>query len=162
MFRLERSVQPDEIFNIIKTEARHGEMTDLSPDFYVKLRKKIEDLKNTDDETNTSTAENVVQAEKTLKTKRMQKILIYLAYNKQLPARVPEEERSTYERIKQIINETSSLSKTTKVKITTRTPEIINQEGKKIGPFEQNQVVELDKDSDINFIISNKIGVIIN
>jgi uncharacterized protein YecE (DUF72 family) len=49
----------------------------------------------------------------------------------------------------------------TRIKVSTDIPEIVTPNGNKLGPLKQNQIIEVEKGSDLDFIIQNRIGEII-
>lgn len=102
--------------------------------------------------------ENAQRLLSALKNRRIQKVLIYLAYGRGLPHPVPEEEEELYAEIKKVLEKGSKIAKSRKIKILAQIPEILTPKGYKIGPYTQNQIVETDNEADIAFIISNKIG----
>ena len=93
-----------------------------------------------------------------LKEKRKQKLLLYVAYNKPLPQTVPEEEEMLYNEVRRILNKDDSEAKIAHVKITSDIPEVLTTKGRKIGPFRQGEIVEIANSNDAEFIIKNKIG----
>lgn len=148
-------ITSEEIFNLLKSEKKTGEIIPLRKTFY-KEAEELAKQQTQEQSQNTERALNII------KEKRTQKILIYLAYDKALPQPLPQEEEETYARIEQIINKANPQAKTRKIKITAHIPEIITSTGNKLGPYEQNEIIELYDNSDIKFIIDNKIGETIN
>ena len=94
--------------------------------------------------------------------KRRQKILLYIAYNKPLPAAVPAEDEKLYSDLRSVLSSNDSRVKISKLKITSDIPEVLTAEGRKIGPFRQGEVVEVTDSNDIEFMIKNKIGEIVS
>lgn len=144
------------LFVRLDAERKTGELLQLPKDFYEEIERHNGNTDLTDKH-----VQNVKKTLEMLKTKRMQKILIYLAYGKSLPSQVPVEEENIYNEIKRILNKEIVLQKTTKIRIITKIPEIITTSGQKIGPFEIGEVISSDKAKDIPFILNNKIGEII-
>ncbi|MGC8662290.1 MAG: hypothetical protein ACP5RT_00690 [Candidatus Micrarchaeia archaeon] len=150
------------LFEKLQQEKKTGELLSLPVDFY-KLAELFEKK---------STENNIVESDRyienfkkllrQLKERRLQKVLIYLAYNKQLPKPVPKEEEDIYNRIKTIINQDNTNQEPKKIKINEDLPEVIAPSGNKIGPFSKGQVIEMEEYSIIDFILQNKIGEIIS
>ncbi|MHB1829929.1 MAG: hypothetical protein ACYCO0_00895 [Candidatus Micrarchaeaceae archaeon] len=137
---------------LLRNERKSGEVIPLPKDFYAKTKEKLGSYeKDTDEYKNTN---KIISS---IKEKRTQKILVYLAYNKDLPKPVPSEEEDLYIQIKNIINNNEG-AKPTKVKITKTIPQIVTPSGSKIGPYEQNETVYIYDHTDTKFIVENKIG----
>ena len=96
-----------------------------------------------------------------IQTARTQKLLIYIAYNKEVPRPLPTQEEDLYIQIKKILINWTGENKQSKIKITKPIPQIVTPTGTKLGPFEQNQIVQLTENSDIKFMIDNKLGEIV-
>ncbi len=96
--------------------------------------------------------------------RRKQKILIYVAYKKQLPQPAIQAEQQFYNTLIETTNNNKLDMQRPKEggKQTLQTlqalPEIILPSGKKIGPLEKDQTVVIDADEeDIKFLVSNTI-----
>ena len=150
-----------ELFAKLQEEKKTGELLQLHSDYYIKLDNYI-GTKNDNFFENGKAQENIIKILSSLKKRRMQKILVYLAYEKPLPSQIPLEEEDLYNQIKKILNKEHVSNSVTKIRINVQVPEIITKEGTKLGPYKQNEIVELNKEEDINFILSNKIGEIVN
>jgi hypothetical protein len=97
-----------------------------------------------------------------LKERRVQKLLIYLAYNKQLPSQIPEEEEMLYSRIRVLLDGTGGTEdKIKRVRILSELPELMMPNGGKVGPFKQNQVIEIANANEVEFLLNNKLGEIV-
>ena len=149
------SVSTEEIFAVLERERRTGELLPLGRDFYSKNQIETE-------ESETGTAgkqkENHDRLIESLKAKRLQKILTYIAYGRNLPAQIPEEEERLYIRINNIIKEEKAGNKKTKIKITSDMPELITPGGKKIGPFVKDSIISPESEKETEFLIENKLG----
>ncbi len=98
--------------------------------------------------------------------KRKQKILIYVAYKKQLPQPASMLENEFYSKVLEIANanriETIELAAKTNIielKSLRDIPEIVLPSGAKVGPLTKNQAIELKDpiEKDIEFLVSNTI-----
>ncbi|MDE1864024.1 MAG: hypothetical protein KGH77_01170 [Candidatus Micrarchaeota archaeon] len=82
-----------------------------------------------------------------------------MAYNKQLPTLMPEEEWQIYNKIKNIINSNEDASqKLKKLRIAADLPELMMPNGSKTGPYKQNQTIETGNDYETQFLINNKLA----
>ncbi len=145
------SITAEEIFSILQKEKKTGELLPLEPDFYKKA-KVGESMAGASE----NGAENFRKVLLLLREKRTQKILNYIAFGRSLPHPTPEEEERLYIRIKNIITEEEK-STGTRLMVFEDTPEIITPEGKKIGPFHKNEIVEAGM-PDAEFMINNNIA----
>jgi hypothetical protein len=151
------------LFEKVQAEKKTGEILPLSKHFFEDAEEYIKNIeKQQTDPQKTQYINNFKKLLSMLKERRMQKILIYIAYNKQLPSYSTIEEEGIYERIKKLLTENSVKPTLTKVKILSDIPEVITPEGNKIGPFKQNQTIELESENDTDFILKNKLGEIVN
>ncbi len=151
----------EDIFKKLQEEKKTGELLPLNKDFYhlIGSHKAV----SSQDMQMIQEQENIVRLVKNLKEKRIQKILIYLAYSKPLPSQIPPEEEDLYREMQKILNRTSTPSnRNQKIRILADIPEVITTKGNKIGPFKQGQVIETDNRNDIEFIVNNKLGEITN
>ncbi len=150
------------LFSKLQQEKATGELQTLQKDFYEQVDKLMFNLDN-----GTVSADGSKQRANTekmlisLKEKRRQKILLYLAYNKPFPSSMPAEEETLCNEVKQIMNKDPTQIKMSRLKITSTVPEVLTTKGRKIGPFKQGEIVEIADIADAEFIIKNKIGEII-
>ena len=154
-------ITPEVIFSKLQAERKTGELLPLPADFYEQIDKEIESLKKKSSMDNKQYLENFIKLVNQLKERRIQKVLIYLAYNKQLPQPIPRSEENLFKRIKAIINEETKSVQAKRIKINLDIPEIITPEGNKIGPFSKDQIIEIDDNKEIEYILRNKIGELI-
>ncbi len=142
------SITTENLFVILNNEKRTGELISLDEDFYEKIYNNINEI------TDENERKTIISLVNEIKTKRIQKLLIYIAYKKTLPIKIPKEEKELYEKINAIIND----DKARVVKIIKDTPELIMPNGTKIGPFKSGQTIIINDDIKIEFIIKNGIG----
>ncbi len=146
------------LFNSLQNEKRTGEIVSLPKDFYKKAEEYLKEGLQGDDQR----AANFKKLLTSLKERRVQKLLIYLAYNKQLPSQIPEEEEVLYNRIRSLLDGTgSSEEKIKRVRILSELPELMMPNGGKVGPFKQNQVIEVANANEVEFLLNNKLGEIV-
>ncbi|MDE1850113.1 MAG: hypothetical protein KGI00_05300 [Candidatus Micrarchaeota archaeon] len=145
----------ESVFEVLKNEKKTGEIIPLEADFYLGIAGLASSVPD-DQERN-----NLNKTIEAIKERRVQKILVYIAYGKQVPAPLPTEEEDLYNQIKRILKKDSAPTNQTTVRISADIPEIITTKGSKIGPFKQNEIVKMGDTEDVKFIIDNKIGEII-
>jgi hypothetical protein len=147
------------LFSKLNEEKNRGELMPLQKEFYTSAAEFVQKLESESaGQQNQKQAENTRRLIESLKEKRRQKLLIYLAYEKPLPQQVPEEEEALYNEIRKILNKDRDVSKVATVKILTDVPEVITSEGRKVGPYKQGDVIEVPNSSDVEFMVKNKIG----
>ena len=147
----------EEIFKKLQEEKRTGELMPLPKEFYIEAGAvEKQDGKSEAEKGNTTKLIN------SLRERRRQKLLVYIAYNKPLPSLVPQEEEDLYREIERIINKGNSHSRNTKIKMNASLPQVITPKGNKLGPYKQNEIIEVSDSSDVEFLINNKLGEIIN
>ncbi len=158
------SVNFDLLFDVFQEEKKKGDIQPLAKDFYIdalEYIKKLEQGGNGSVET-IKKIENFKKLLVGLKERRRQKLLIYLAYNKSLPEKIPFDDEQLYIKLKNTLNEQNSGEiKLLKLKINSDIPQIITPNGSKLGPFNQNQIIEVNNHVDLEFLINNKVGEII-
>ncbi len=153
----------DQLTKAYTLESKTNEIQPLPKDFYKMADEYVTRLKQEENtEKNEKQTESVRHVVLNLKAKRRQKILLYLAYGKKMPEKVPEEEETFFSKIKKIMAQDEEFAKTTKLRITADIPEIVTPTGKKIGPYNKNQTVNVDDEEDADFLVKNKIGEILN
>ena len=148
----------NDISTLLKNEKKTGELLTLPKEFY----SQAEDTLKTSGGIDSSEYNSAAKLINTLKEKRIQKLLIYLAYNKTPPQPIPTEEEDLYIQIKKILNKNVPESKAIKVKIIKKIPQVLTPSGNSVGPFEQNETIYLSDMADVKFIVDNKLGEIAN
>jgi hypothetical protein len=110
------------------------------------------------------TLENTTRLLNELYEKRKQKILIYIAYNKQLPQPISSNEIEFYNRVlkivkseKLVLNQNENNNHTLTLKSLKDIPEIMLPSGSKIGPLKKDQIISTQNEQDINYLIENVI-----
>lgn len=145
----------NDIINIYKKEKNTSRLTKMNDSFYNEAGELVSQTSNQEEKN------NIVNTLSFLKEKRMQKILIYLAYDKAIEEAATHEETELYIKIKNLIKK-NKISQSTKVKINMDVPQIITSKGNKLGPYSKNEIVEMNEGDDVKFIIENKIGDMIS
>ena len=140
--------------NLLKTEQKSGEIAPLPKEFYLKINEKLKTYGSADSDE----YKNLTKLYNSIKDRRTQKILVYLAYNKELPRPLPAEDEDLYIQIKNIINKSGGESKPSKLKVSKTIPQIVAPSGNKLGPYEQNEIIYVYDRADAKFMVENKLG----
>ncbi len=144
------------VMSVLKSERKTGELHPLPSNFYKLLEEKANSYEEGSDE-----RKNLSKLHNLVKDIRIQKLLIYIAYGKDIPKPTPAEEEDLYMQIKKIINRNTGEVRASRIRVTKSIPQIVTPTGAKLGPYEQNQVVYLQEISDVKFMIDNKLGEIV-
>lgn len=149
------------LFSHLKAERSTGELIPLSEEFYQQAKEELDKMKaQGKNESESKQAENATNMLASLKERRKQKLMIYLAYGKQLPHPVPKEEALLYAQLSEVLKGERNSTKVARLKILTDVPEVITTEGKKIGPFKKGEVVEATHNGDVEFMLKNSIAAL--
>lgn len=140
-----------DLIDFYKKEKNTSKLLPMQKDFYKEAEDLIKNSKNEVEKTNISNTLGF------LKEKRTQKILMYLAYDKQIGNEVADEEQEIYSKIRAVLKK-GKIQNSTKIKINMDVPEIITNTGTKLGPYNKNEIIDINSNDDIMFIIENNIG----
>ncbi len=151
---LDTDISVNGLNNLLKSEQKSGEIAPLPKEFYLKINEKLKTFSTPDSDE----YKNLFKLYTTIRERRTQKILVYLAYNKELPRPLPAEDEDLYIQIKNIINKSSGESKPSKLKVSSTIPQIVAPSGNKLGPYEQNEIVYVYDRADAKFMVENKLG----
>ncbi len=139
-------------------EKKTGELLPLPRGFYAAVERSFTSMGTG----SVAELQNRRTALNALKAKRTQKLLIYLAYGKTPPEHLPPEEDALYQKLLSTLNSgEAALPKTRKIKILIKIPEVITNKGRKLGPYQEGEIVQPDDPDDAEFIINNKIGELV-
>jgi len=115
-------------------------------------------------ETESVTKTNSISILNNIFEKRRQKILIYIAYGKQLPQPISNLEQELCNKVQDILKvnklDGTNIRLTDKVSLRSLKDmqEVILPSGNKAGPFKKDQIMELgNQENDIEFLLSNAI-----
>lgn len=153
------------LWQVCQKEKQTNELQNLPRSFYtdvLSFLKNIDKKDSTEDETDM--AKNTRKLLTELYERRKQKILIYVAYKKQIPQPPIREELTFYDKLISIVRGTQLESSKTEKNVSTlksaqSIPEILLPSGNKIGPLEKDQLVEIRNEEDIKFLLNNTICV---
>ncbi|MCL5430581.1 MAG: hypothetical protein M1504_03865 [Candidatus Marsarchaeota archaeon] len=162
---MEQDTSYEMLWQVTQKEKQSNELQPLPKTFYDDVSsylKQFDKKELSDDEANTK--KNTLKLLNELYDRRKQKVLIYVAYKKQLPQPAILKEQEFYNLIleetsKNTINISSIQKQDTKVLRTLQAlPEIILPSGRKLGPVEKGQLIEVsNKEDDIKFLINTTI-----
>lgn len=153
----------DLLWQLVQKEKQTNELQLLPKTFYTDAIKLLESLDKgdmTEDETNIK--KNTTKLILEIYERRKQKLLIYVAYKKHLPQPSIQVEQELYDKLADIVNKEKINLSTPKAGqpliSLQKIPEIILPSGKKIGPFEKDQIINVQADDeDVRFLLSNSI-----
>ena len=158
---LQVEITAEFLFSQLKAERSTGELTPLPENFYLQAKEELDKMKSQGkNESDLKQAENAASMFASLKERRKQKLLIYLAYGKQLPQPAPREEALLYAQLSEVLKGERNSTKVARLKILADVPEVITTEGKKIGPFKKGEVVEATHNGDVEFMLKNSIAAL--
>ena len=155
----------DTLWQVTQKEKQVNELQLLPKTFYDEVTNFIKSFEAKDlSEEDMNLKKNAIRLLGELQERRKQKILIYVAYKKQMPQPAMQAELDFYKKLSQIVGEnkidftTAQKPNTFLLKSLQALPEIILPSGKKVGPFEKDQVIEISgNEEDANFLINNTI-----
>lgn len=94
--------------------------------------------------------------------KRRQKILIYVAYARQLPSPATQQDTEFYEQAIKLLKSNApdyskEVQKTQTLRSAQSIPQIILPSGRKIGPLDGGQLISMDNKEDAAFLVNSGI-----
>lgn len=140
-----------ELIDFYKKEKNTSKLLPMHKNFYKEAEELIRNSENNVEKT------NITNTFDFLKEKRIQKILMYIAYDKQIGNEVADEENEIYSKIRAVLKK-GKIQNSTKIKINMDVPEIITNTGTKLGPYNKNEIIDINSNDDVMFIIENNIG----
>lgn len=150
----------DYIWQVYQKEKQTNELSAIPKTFYVDAEIFIKNIKEEESEniiTNTQKIANLIFE------KRKQKIMIYIALNKNIPQITPEE-TEFYKNAVELYNNSklpyhSTEPSRPQLVATKDIPEILLPSGKRIGPIAKEQVIKLENTKDIDFLLNMSLCV---
>ncbi|MGI0100675.1 MAG: hypothetical protein ACREBH_03090 [Candidatus Micrarchaeaceae archaeon] len=160
------NISYDYIWQAYQKEKQTNQLLLISKNFYDEVAIFINNTK-IESKDNRLIIENTSRITADFFEKRKQKILVYVAYNKQLPQPIGANETEFYNKILQIVkSEKLDLSNFKKDQCTMKSikdiPEIILPSGNKIGPLKMDQTLDIINEQDQTYLIQNAICEKIN
>ena len=150
------------IWQIYQKEKQTNELSILPKTFYNDAHifiKKLEDENEKED--SSSIKSNTQKLINSIFERRKQKIMMYVALNKNIPS-ITEEEMEFYKKIIDLYNSsklTHQDAQDVKQQLTATKdiPEILLPSGKKIGPIKKEQAVNIENVKDIDFLLTTSL-----
>ena len=157
------NISYDYLWQAYQKERQTNQLLLVPRTFYEDALEFINKTKAIKDQDST-VADNAARILNDFYEKRKQKILIYIAYNRQLPQPISNSELEFYNKMLQVVkSERLDLIKQTKVtnihtlKSIKDLPEIILPSGSKLGPLKIDQIIETVNEQDRSYLIENTI-----
>ncbi len=153
----------ESLWQAYQKEKQSNELQLLPKTFYEDIIEYIGKIPKNGSEEEKSLETNILNMLNNLFERRKQKLVIYAAYNKQIPTSIAQKEIEFYEKIKKAISSnTLEYTKSQDEKIVVlrsvqKIPEIILPSGRKVGPLENEQILEVKDKDDVKFLINNGI-----
>lgn len=159
---MDENITYDYLWQAYQKEKQTNQLLLIPKTFYEDIFKFINSVQSSTS-FNQTTKDNTIMLVNDFFDKRKQKILIYIAYNKQLPQPISNNELEFYNKLLQIVKEekldltTQAKAKTNSLKSMKDIPEIILPSGNKIGPLSKNQIIEIENQQDKSYLLENTI-----
>lgn len=160
------SLSYDYLWQACQKEKQTNQLLLVPKTFYDDIIEYINSLpQSTPGEVDSGMKANSIKLLNEIFERRKQKILLYVAYSKQLPQPISNLELEFYNRLTEVARATRLEHQSIKngsgtaLKSLKDIPEIILPSGNKIGPLKKDQVLEMKRgqDSDIEFLTKNMI-----
>lgn len=158
----DENVSYDYLWQAYQKEKQTNQLLLVPKTFYEDAAEFINNTKQSSN-SDPSIRENASRILNEFFEKRKQKILIYIAYNKQLPQPISNSETEFYNKVLQAVkSERLDLTKDIKngnhtLKSLKSIPEIVLPSGNKLGPLAKDQVIDSLEEPDRNYLIENAI-----
>jgi DNA replication initiation complex subunit (GINS family) len=153
----------DLLWQILQKEKQSNEIQMVPRTFFSDIAGIIRTLEKEKTEENEQVKSNMIKLSNDLYERRKQKILIYIAYGRQLPQPLPQEEVGFYGRIteafksNQFASYLSSESRKSMLESLYDIPEMLLPSGNKIGPLSKAQTIVVESNDDATFLINNAL-----
>ena len=152
------------LWQAYQKEKQSNELQLIPKSFYSDMLSYIESMPgdNHNDDAQAQ-KENAIRLLNGIFERRKQKILIYSAFGRALPSPSTEQEIEFHEKIMTLVRANTidkmpaGESKVQALKSTQSIPEILLPSGRKIGPLEKEQIVEIKSAEDRSFLLNNGI-----
>lgn len=162
---MENEIAYEFLWQAVQKEKGTNELQPLPKTFYTDVAaflKSLEGRELSDNEA--AIKKNTIRMASELFERRKQKLLIYAAYHRQLPQPSVPQEADFYARVVSFAEENRlnianlAPTKSIMLKSLQTIPEIILPSGRKTGPFQKGQAVEVENDEeDIKYLVNNTI-----
>jgi len=155
------NISYDYLWQTLENEKRTNQLTQITKSFYTDTITFINSIDQNTKEANLKN--NAVRLLTELFEIRKQKILVYVAYNKHVPQQIAANEQEFYSKVSEISrNNRIELNQANghtakKARSIIDIPEILLPSGNKAGPLKRDQIIEMDNDMDLKFLVDNSI-----
>ncbi|MDE1857098.1 MAG: hypothetical protein KGH98_03375 [Candidatus Micrarchaeota archaeon] len=157
----------DLVWRIYQAENQNYELQQIPKTFYEDAAELIESLPSDAHDTGKrGTKENAIKLIEAVHERRSQKILMYVAFGRQLPQNAPQKEAELYDRIATIkkenrlnITKGKSQQDPFTLKSMRDMPEIVLPSGSRLGPLKKEQVVRVASPDDRRFLLESVICI---
>ena len=146
------------MWQIWQKEKVSNELQEVPKEFYEDSMSFIAKTKTNDEQSNT-TKENTIKILYNIYELRKKKVLLYIAYKKQLPQSVPKIDMGLYNQISEVYNKAKLElnSERNNFIVLQHIPKIILPSGTQIGPFEKDDTILINDEEDEKFLLNNNI-----
>jgi len=150
------------LWKLLQEEKQTNVLLPIAKDFYSSATKLMQRSSTGNDQADNEKT-NVAKILLELFERRKQKIMLYIAYDRQLPQQVDAQEMEFYNSMIKIVKaERLDLTEDKHAKIVLKVvkdiPEIMLPSGSKIGPLEKGGIIEVESlNEDMNFLLNNTI-----
>ena len=158
------SITYDYIWEVYQKEKATNELQQVMKTFYKDISTFIAGLDAEHAEEAETTQTNTKRLVVSIYERRKQKIMVYVAYGKQIPQSVAKEETDFYNSIIKLFNENvvderilAGNDKKKSLKAACDIPEIFLPSGKRVGPVGKTEFVEVASSEDEEYLITNKL-----
>jgi DNA replication initiation complex subunit (GINS family) len=157
------NIEYEMIWQIYQKEKQSNELQLIPKTLYEDVVILINELKKQKTEDTDLQVSNAQRLINSIFEKRKQKILLYVAYGKQMPGQSPRQDEELYNEVLAVLKSkqlsTAQVEEQKTLIAIQKIPEIMLPSGNKEGPFEKDQLVNVKSRSkeDINFLINNNI-----
>lgn len=154
------------LWQAAQKERQTNELQPLPKNFYEETTEFLKGFEGKElGEDEATTKRNTLRLLDELYERRKQKILIYVAYKRQLPQPAIQKEVDFYNSLlEQVERNKINLSPSAQgpghkhmLKSIQSLPEITLPSGKKLGPLEKGQLIEMQGEEDVKFLITSTI-----
>ncbi len=160
MLLVENNDNYDYLWQVWQKEKQSNELQLLPNDFYDKILKQF-NMINTDDIIHKTTKENILKLLYNIYERRKQKLIVYVAYNRQISQNMPKIEIDFHKKLLNFtLSEKLDIDKNIKDKkllVIQEIPKIILPSGNEIGPVKKDEYIDINNDNDKVFLITNNI-----
>ncbi len=152
----------DALWQTSQKEKRTNELQLVPKTFYDDMTEFINGMeKESHTEEEKQRASNAARMFNELYARRKQKIMMYVAYGRQLPSQMPQQDTDLYDEAAKVMKaaelSSGAAAQKPQLKVMQDIPEIILPSGRRVGPLARDQTIEIKEKDDRMFLVNNKI-----